>query len=39
MELMDTSSERLYKLVFEKLDEQMNEAVIGKVAEVVSLLY
>ena len=36
MQLMDTSLEKLYKLVYDKLDEKMPEPIIGKVTVAVS---
>ncbi len=35
MELMDTSLEKLYKVVFDRLQETMPEEIIGKVAVAV----
>ena len=37
MELMDTSLNDLYKLVYEKLHLTIPEWVVGKMAEAVSL--
>lgn len=36
MEVMDTSLERLYKLVYERLGERLPEDIIGKVTVAVS---
>lgn len=36
MELMDTSLEKLYKIVFDKLNETMPEDIIGKITVAVS---
>lgn len=38
MELMDTSLDKLYKIVYGKLNEKLPEPIIGKVAVAVSCL-
>ena len=38
MELMDTSLDKLYKIVYEKLNEKLPEPIIGKIAVAVGCL-
>lgn len=37
MELMDTSLDKFYKYIYESLEEQIPERIIGKIAVAVSM--